>query len=105
MGSLYIVGKPPYKAFTLSVVDGVQKNKIDTEFIRDFLNKSWPMKTSTGDSDLADIKDGGIGDVAVIVIVVGGDELSTETYSYERQPLQPNEATHRWELYGVQLAE
>lgn len=106
MGSLYIVGKPPYKSFTLSVSDEVQKNKIDTAFIRDFLNKSWPMKTATGDSDLADIKDGGIGDVAVIVIIVGGeDALTTETYSYERQPLQPSETTHRWELYGVQFAE
>ena len=44
MGSLYIVGKPPYKSFTLSVADDSQKNKIDATFIREFLNKAWPMK-------------------------------------------------------------
>tara|TARA_Y100000588_G_C13929107_1_gene784963 strand:- start:141 stop:488 length:348 start_codon:yes stop_codon:yes gene_type:complete len=109
MGSLYIVHKSKYRAFTLLCADDTQYTKIidasneslrdggDDSFIQDFLNKSWPPREDGGDSDLTDIsKTGAEGDVAALIIVKDeGSSLSTETRLFER-------LAGTWRPYNVQ---
>ena len=100
MGSLYTIqDRQRYRPFTL-MGDITFKNSIDMNFIQSFLDSSWPVNDTTGDTQHIS-KDGQAGDIAALTFVTENEDttLTTETKLYVRNPAGVGSSVYIWTEY------